>query len=130
MIDDDLAAEFQQICEIAREVRLEFEIGTTDVDILSDLYRGYAVVGDIAAFLRKAMVLFPAGNGSLASLYLQSVLGGEVRRGWYKSENHTFLVLEEKIVVDITADQHGGPPVYVGPLRYPYTIGREKGGTV
>ena len=116
--------------EIADEVRVEFELRRVDLDLLSLLYREFAVVTDMYNFLKAAQKQFPIANSGLAGVYLQSILGGELVGGYYKQIPHTFLFLDEKLVVDITADQFGGPRVYVGPLTYPYTTRREKIGTV
>jgi hypothetical protein len=42
-------------------------------------------------------------------------------RGTYSGYSHTFLLLGGN-VVDITADQFDGPPVYVGPLTQPWEV--------
>ncbi len=129
-MEDFTLMSITQVKDIVREVREEFELGKIDYQVLAPLYVDYRNGGDVELFLRRAIVFFPAGNSGLASVYLRSVLGGEVMQGWYREHVHTFLVLEDRIVVDITADQFGGPEVYVGPLRCPYFKRRERMGTV
>ncbi len=128
-MDDTLDSEILQIGEIAAEVREEFEQGTVNLSILTSLYSKHTFVENMNLFLSRARVMFPMGNCGLTSVYLQSVLGGDVRRGWYKTLPHTFLLLDERLVVDITSDQFGGPKVYVGYFGCPYSIAKEKIGT-
>ena len=111
--------------EIAQEIRSDFEAGAVDQELLIELYRGYADVGDTARFVNKAKEIFPNGNCGLASLYLKEKLGGEVIRGKYGEHSHTFLFVDET-VIDITADQFGGPKVYIGPLRSPWSFRESK----
>ncbi|MEK6826458.1 MAG: hypothetical protein AABX90_02415 [Nanoarchaeota archaeon] len=57
----------------------------------------------------------------MATLYLRDVIeGGDIVRGSYKDKNHTFPLIDGNTVVDITADQYGGPKIYVGLLRKPW----------
>ena len=107
--------------EIVQEARDDFENGLIDQNLLVELYRGYTDVGDTARFVTKAREIFPNGNCGLASLYLKKELGGEIVQGKYGEHNHTFL-LHNDTVIDITADQFGGPKVYVGPLRSPWSF--------
>lgn len=102
-----------------RQTRKQFEIGLADQELLINLYREYADVGDTEQFVNKAKYIFPHGNCGLASLYLRKELGGEIIQGRYGEHDHTFLVVDDT-VVDITADQFGGPKVYVGPLQLPW----------
>lgn len=61
-------------------------------------------------------------------MYLKHILGiGKEERGKYGEEDHTFLLIEEekpeqRLVIDITSDQYGGPRVYVGPLQAPWGL--------
>jgi hypothetical protein len=109
------------IGEKVRQTRRQFEIGLTDQKLLVELYKGYKDVGDTVQFVTKAREIFPNGNCGLASLYLKKELGGEIIQGKYGEHNHTFL-LHKDVVIDITADQFGGPEVYVGPLRSPWSF--------
>lgn len=107
--------------KIAYKIRAQFEAGLVDRDLLIEMYRTYTDVGNTAIFVNKAKNIFPRGNCGLASLYLKKKLGGEVVRGKYGKHSHTFLLIDD-IIIDITADQFGGPEVYVGPLRRPWTL--------
>lgn len=107
--------------EIAKQTRRQFESKSTDTELLVDLYRGYADVGDTVRFVDKARSMFPVGNCGIASLLLREKLGGEVVQGKYGEQDHTFLSVDG-VVVDITADQFGGPRVYVGPLQPPWSF--------
>jgi len=88
-------------------------------ELLAQLYKGYTDVGDTTKFISHAKVLFPNGNCGLTSLYLKKEIGGEIVQGTYGEHNHTFLLVDDT-VIDITADQFGGPKVYIGPLRSPW----------
>lgn len=109
------------IKKIANRSRRNFEIGTINRELLIELYREYKDVGDVSQFVSIAKNIFPQSNCGLASLYLKKKLGGKVVRGKYGKHNHTFLLVEN-IVIDITADQFGGPRVYVGPLQLPWAL--------
>lgn len=57
-----------------------------------------------------------------ATVYLNHLFSaGEIVNGKFKGNNHTFLLLDQNIVVDITADQYGGPRVYVGEMKLPWS---------
>ena len=103
-------------------VRGDFEAGRVDARLLADLYRGYAPVPDPETFVSEAVQMFPALCCGLASVYLQFLLGaGAIVRGRFGRSNHTVLEIPEQgLIIDITADQFGGPAVYVGPWREPW----------
>ncbi len=103
------------------QTREEFEMGTANQELLVGLYKEYADVGDTLKFVNKAKEIFPNGNCGLASLYIKKKLGGEVVRGKYGEHNHTFLFVDGT-VIDITADQFGGPKIYIGPLQSPWSF--------
>lgn len=104
------------------EIRQEFENRSISDSILADLYAKYSDIEDTGLFVRKAKEMFPRGNCGLASLYLKKILGmGKLIQGKYGSEPHTYLSIGEDII-DITADQYGGPKVYIGPLIAPWTL--------
>ena len=60
-----------------------------------------------------------------ALLYLYGVKT-ELMQGLYESgdRNHLWLECEDGTVIDPTADQFGGPKVYIGPVTGIYTAGR------
>ncbi len=106
----------------AQEVRRAFERGEFNVALARRAYEAYAPDIDIDLFLGRARALFPALNCGLCSTYLGAVLGcGVVRRGKYGAEAHTVLMVGP-LIVDITADQFGGPRVYVGPSQLPWRL--------
>jgi hypothetical protein len=110
-----------KILRTIAEVRAAFEAGSYDDGIAAAAYQAYASVPDIELFLRRARVLFPALNCGLCSAYLHAVLGrGSVVRTRYNGHPHTVL-LTDGVMIDITADQFGGPPIYVGPVRPPWS---------
>jgi len=107
--------------KLAAEARLAFEADNIAPVLLEDLYTHYnPEVKDVAGFIKKASGLFPTANCGITSLYLQHKLkAGEIINGTYGSNGHTFLLIDT-LVVDITADQFGGPSVYVGSLEKPW----------
>ncbi|MBI5532814.1 MAG: hypothetical protein HY898_08880 [Deltaproteobacteria bacterium] len=108
-------------------MRSEFERRAVSRDLLARLYMAYCPIPDIDGFVERAGQLFPRLNCGLCSVYLAHVLGaGTAARGRYGGVNHTFLSLGGDGIVDITADQFGGPRVYVGPLRQPWWRGRAR----
>lgn len=111
------------LTQLAQETRSAFECGNIDPAMLKRLYAHYnPAVKDTARFIKKASSLFPAANCGIASLYLRYKLGaGKIVQGAYSGEGHTFLLIEG-FVVDITADQFGGPAIYVGPLEKPWAV--------
>lgn len=111
---------FAALHDKAHEVRFAFELGEFDVAVARRAYSAYAPDIDVDLFLSRARALFPALNCGLCSTYLGAVLGcGTVRRGKYDAEDHTVLAVGS-LIVDITADQFGGPRVYVGPPQFPW----------
>lgn len=111
--------------EVIRKVRKDFETKNISKDLLVELYQNYSGYSEeeTQRFVEKALETFPSGCCGLTSVYLQSVLNeGEVVRGKYRNEPHSFLVLENKEIVDITADQFGGPEIYYGKIVSPWTL--------
>ena len=113
------------LLELATEVRAEFEAAQIPPELLAWLYRQYNREVEAATFVAEAAKLFPRLNCGLACVYLRHRLGlGRIIRGRYGDEAHTFLLVHGRTVMDITADQYGGPPVYVGPLVLPWALPR------
>lgn len=104
---------------VALSSRREFENGFPSAALLADLYARYNPVPDLDLFLAIAKRTFPRGCCGLASLYLRHQLGGTVTRGTYDGKTHTFWA-DGDLIADITADQFGGPAVYVGSMTYPW----------
>lgn len=112
---------------IAIKTRKAFEAKKIDRSILKELYMQYHPVKNIDMFIGRATSFFPNLNCGIASVYLKRVLGrGNIVNGNYSNNNHTFLLLNKKTIVDITADQYGGPKVYVGPLKNPWGLEAHK----
>lgn len=108
---------------IAVEVRKKLEAGAVDQRQLETLYAGYTSVPRVSLFVKRARKQFPNLNCGLASVLLRHELQeGEVVNGKYGPENHTFLLLHGNAIVDITADQYGGPTVYVGTIQKPWAL--------
>ena len=104
-------------------IRNQFEKGKVDQQLLKKLYTAYNLINKIELFVRKATGFFPNLNCGLATVYIRHVLGkGEVVNGYYEKNSHTFLLLDNNTIADITADQYLGPKVYFGPLRAPWKL--------
>ncbi len=113
--------EEREIFLLAQKVRKSFEKDESSRSKLEKLYLGYNPIKDIEIFIQKALEAFPKGNCGLTSVYLRQFLPeAKIVRGHYKEQPHTFLVLQGNTVVDITADQFGGPEVYVGSFCDPW----------
>ena len=107
---------------VAVAARREFEQGLILLSLLKKLYQKYnPEINDLDAFMTQAWHIFPKGNCGLTTVYLQHKLGGEIMQGRYGHHNHTFLLINDTLV-DITADQFGGPDVYVGSVARPWSI--------
>jgi hypothetical protein len=112
----------KKIAKVAEVARKAFETNSISRKLLIKLYSHYNPDVEINSFLDDAAKLFPAMNCGLASVYLQHKLHqGEIVYGSYDGHNHAFLSLGETII-DITADQFGGPKVYVGPPEKPWSL--------
>jgi hypothetical protein len=108
----------------AAEIRRELVSRQVNAKRLAQLYRRYQRVPDVMRFVERALDMFPRLCCGLASVYLQHRLGeGVVVRGLYGSVPHTFLLVRGRVVIDVTADQFGGPAVYVGLLAAPWRQG-------
>ncbi len=108
------------ILGLATKVRKQFESGEIEISRLAELYSEYNPTNGVENFVKKAINIFPSLNCGLACVYLKDILKeGEIINGKYGEHNHTFLMVDEQ-VIDITADQYGGPKVYVGPLKSPW----------
>ena len=106
-----------------QKARLELQQGKISIKLLSKLYQQYKHLDDIELFIERSISLFPNLNCGIASVYIQHVLGrGKVVKGKYYLNNHTFLLFEDQSIIDITADQYGGPTVYVGPIKLPWSL--------
>ena len=104
-------------------IRSDFERGSIPNSILVSLYSGYNKEVDSSVFVTKSKKMFPKLNCGLTSLYIQKKLGeGEIVRGSYLGNPHTFLMLDDKQIVDITADQYGGLGVYIGKIKQPWKL--------
>ena len=104
-------------------IRSDFERGSIPNNILVSLYSGYNKEVDSSVFVTKSKKMFPKLNCGLTSLYIQKKLGeGEIVRGSYLGNPHTFLMLDDKQIVDITADQYGGLGVYIGKIKQPWKL--------
>lgn len=113
--------QLEKLLETAKNIRRRFERGEIDKKHLAKLYMDYNSLKNIRLFINRAQIIFPKLNCGLATISLKNLLGqGKIINGRYKGSNHTFLLIDKKIVVDITADQFGGPKVYVGLLQSPW----------
>ena len=111
-----------EIKTIAESIRAEFENGTIPLNLVKSLYQSYNPLENIDIFFDEARKLFPKGSCGIASVYLNAqIKGSRIIRGRYNEKKHTFLLVNNNIV-DITADQYGGPKVYIGPIVSPWNL--------
>ena len=109
--------------EIVLRVRHSFEQKNAPRRELAKLYTEYNPINSIEEFIETAIHQFPSLCCGVSSVYLRYLLGvGEIVRGTYQGHKHTYLLIEDSIVIDITADQYGGPRVYIGPRGVDYGI--------
>jgi len=108
------------LARVAAEVRSAFVRRQVDRALLARLYEAYQPIPDVESFVARALCMFPNLCCGLASVALRERLPeATITRGAYAGARHTF-VLARGLVVDVTADQFGGPPVYVGPPVWPW----------
>jgi hypothetical protein len=105
------------------QCRTLFEQRKIDLRLLAELYVAYNPIPAIESFITQSQALFPKLNCGLASLYLRHILKeGVVKQGTYAGHAHTYLLFEQNLIADITADQYGGPRIYYGPLKDPWKL--------
>lgn len=108
------------IRNIIENIRMKFEQRRISKLELAQLYSEYNSQVNGKIFVEEAEKIFPKLNCGLATVYLHKMLGGEIVQGQYEGNNHTYLLLNGE-VVDITADQYGGPKIYFGELKSPWS---------
>ncbi|MDO8590198.1 MAG: hypothetical protein Q7R69_02905 [bacterium] len=112
-----------ELQSIVGDVRRAFETKSVDEALLAELYGAYADVGDTALFVKQILGSFPHLACGAATIYLRHRLGlGAIIQGRYGEENHTFFQMDDGTIVDITADQYGGPKTYIGKLQPPWSL--------
>ena len=105
------------------KIRSNFEKGKVSSAELKKWYQNYNKIEDIDFFIKEAKELFPRLNCGLATIYLKKIIkNGNIINGKYGKNNHTFLLINKELIVDITADQYGGPKIYVGPVQGPWSL--------
>lgn len=130
LIEGLFGREKTRLEEVAWDVRRQFETGEAYTERLMRLYRDILSHNPygLEDFFRKAKAQFPKRNCGIATVALYDRLGiGEIAKGSsYQGIAHTMLTIggDRGIMVDITADQFGGPKVYVGQIRDPWYIRR------
>ena len=115
--------DMKSVENIAMRARELFDSRQIDTARLASLYQRYNSLEDVTKFVAKGMQNFPHLCCGLASVYLREEIGfGQIIYGTYHSHRHSFLLIDGRLVVDITADQFGGPKVYVGALKLPWSL--------
>ncbi|HVV67264.1 MAG TPA: hypothetical protein VHB72_04330 [Candidatus Saccharimonadales bacterium] len=115
----------KEVYRVAKEVREGFEQRSFDPEVVWARYCSWvpdARHWDRGKFLDLANTSFPLGCCGLASAFLSKEVDvgyGQPEHIYYKSYPHTVL-LGDIAMVDITADQFGGPRIYVGPMVDPW----------
>jgi hypothetical protein len=112
--------------EAALQARHELVNDSVDRGLLYDLFETHSPGPGAEVVVDAALHSFPHLSCDVASVYLRHVLQeGSIVNGKYISTQklalpHTFLMTDELVVIDITADQFGGPEIYVGPPQEPW----------
>jgi hypothetical protein len=120
---NSLSESKKKIYKIAKQVRFDFENKQLDLKLLASVYLQHAFVEDINSFVNIAINQFPKHCCGLCSSYLKhKIKEGTLIEGIYDSYCHTFLLLKNNLIVDITADQFGGPKIYVGHMKKPWSF--------
>lgn len=119
---DNFMRSIKEIFKVGSRIRNNFEFNSILASQLVRLYQDYNPIEDINLFIDRARVFFPRLNCGIASLVLRDALGGKIVNGKYSRHNHTFLLLDDNTLVDITSDQYGGPKVYAGELKEPWSL--------
>lgn len=116
-----------QLLDIARQARDDLEQRRFSETELVELWQAYYPddADAAAGIVMGALALFPRLSCGLGSGILRSRVGsGEIVDVAYRvggrSLGHTVLRLINGDIMDITADQFGGPSVYVGPAVDPW----------
>lgn len=134
---------YDQIMPIAIQARKEFEDKSVKVQYLKSLVETHlAYIADnykdgLTQWIEQSVANFPANCCELGAAVLLDRIGeGIIAHGRYEHEpigphnirkSHTFWVQLEsvgeiRLMADTTADQYGGPPIYVGTIKHPWTI--------
>ncbi len=115
--------ELEKIKKIAKKVREKFERGNISKELIKKLYIEYRLIQNVDSFFKRADQLFPNLNCGIASVYLKrKIKDSKIVQGKYKDNNHTFIITQDNLIVDITSDQYGGPKIYVGPIKSPWCL--------
>ena len=124
-----------EIEKIASDVRRLWESGAIATEKVAFTYRSWLnrlnlqlSEEESIQLVTEAIAMFPTGCCGLASCVLAEHLdNATIVRGYWKASPpcpHTWISVGE-LMVDITADQFGGPPVFVGPLEAPWSLEKD-----
>lgn len=131
---------------LAEEARREWEQDAIDYKLLCKLYRKWVEefgltdhrveLDDygIRSIVQLARHYFPKGCCGVASCWLaRKIPDSKLVHGAYQIRKKKWFGLKVKVteephtwietgdtIIDITADQFGGPKIYIGPVKEPY----------
>jgi hypothetical protein len=132
-----------EILAVAVSARHDFETKALELSYLQSLvkreliYIAESYKDDLTSWIEQTIMTFPGDGCELASaVLLDRLQSGKIIYGRYVHEpigphnikkSHTFwsqegTLSEHTLIADITADQYGGPPVYVGTMVQPWVI--------
>lgn len=115
--------EMEDIVHVCKYTRNELSTGIIRKYEIERLYAAYNFVPNLAEFVETAISIFPNLNCGISSVLLKHRLGhGDIWKGKFELENHTFLLLNDNTIIDLTADQYGGPPIYIGQVKRPWKL--------
>lgn len=110
--------------KIAARIRSDLQHSCINIEKLAVWYHAYnSTIKNPKEFVVTAVRQFPKLACGVAAVYMSHIVArGRPHYGFYGKNPHTFLLLGDGSIIDITADQYGGPPVYFGPLRQPWSL--------
>ena len=139
----ELHMTYDEIMPIAIQARRDFDNKSVDVQYLKSLvekhlpYIAENYKDGLTQWIEQSVANFPIDCCEIgAAVLLDRVGEGEIAHGRYEREpigphnirkSHTFWTQAETpgktaLMADITADQYGGPPIFVGSLKRPWTL--------
>lgn len=128
-----------ELHELSQEIRGRFETHAytgEDLAVLNPALLASLSLASRARYLHEIQAKFPKGNCGIASAVMLAAVGTGARvygsyicsevGGSQYSAPHMFLSVETQdngpVIANITADQFGGPSIYVGKLVLPWSM--------
>jgi hypothetical protein len=132
-----------EIVTVATQTRHDFKTKALKIHYLQSVidkhlpYIAESYKAGLAQWIEQTIAEYPVNSCELATaVLLDRLQTGKIVYGRYEykplgphntRKSHSFWSTSDPkneitLIADITADQYGGPPIYVGPLIQPWTI--------